>query len=271
MKYTPKLPESNDNVTPESPVKAFFILTGGLAGIAFLLYLALGLAVDLVVPRISVETEMKLAGLFRHMAPESTDTSPQAAYLQSLVDKLSEQCVDLPYKVKVFIMESETANAVAFPGGTVMVFSGLLEQMGSENELAFVLGHEFGHFINRDHLKGFGRSLLLLLTTTVLFGPESGTAEMVGSWINIFETGFSRAQETRADRSGLAAVNCRYGHVSGSTDFFTKMMKTEDKTIFGQYFSSHPDTARRIRDMQAHAGEKGFPQGTLTPLPTAIP
>ncbi len=42
----------------------------------------------------------------------------------------------------------------------MVVFTGLLEKMTSENELAFVLAHELGHYDHRDHLRGLGRAAL---------------------------------------------------------------------------------------------------------------
>ena len=45
-------------------------------------------------------------------------------------------------------------NAVALPGGNIVVFAGLLKEIKSENELAMILGHELGHFAHRDHLRG---------------------------------------------------------------------------------------------------------------------
>ena len=48
MKYIPRQPQSNVNVTPTSPLKDFFVLAGGLLGIVVVIYLLLGLAVDVV-------------------------------------------------------------------------------------------------------------------------------------------------------------------------------------------------------------------------------
>jgi Zn-dependent protease with chaperone function len=270
LKYTPKLPEFNDNISHDSPIKEFFVLLGGLLGIVVGVYILLGLAVDWVIPTISAENEKKLAGLFAGFVEEADSTSEEAVYLQQLADKLQEQCVQLPYDVRVRIIEDGVANAVALPGGTVLVFSGLLDKMTSENELAFILGHEFGHFSNRDHLKGFGRAIVFMTLSVVILGADSGVGEFLAQTIGISETGFSREQETDADEFGLAAVNCFYGHVAGSTDFFEKMKKAEDPSLFGQYFSSHPETQDRIDHIRLFSGKQGWSEKERLPLPGAI-
>ena len=62
MKFTARHPGTNVNVSPTSPLKEFAVLAGGLLAIAAGIYLALGLAVDLIVPRLSMDLEQKLPG-----------------------------------------------------------------------------------------------------------------------------------------------------------------------------------------------------------------
>ena len=57
MKFTPRRIETNVNVSKTHPLKEFAILAGGLLAIVIGVYLVLGLAVDLIVPRISMNLE----------------------------------------------------------------------------------------------------------------------------------------------------------------------------------------------------------------------
>ena len=50
-----------------------------------------------------------------------------------------------------------------------VIYQGLLAQAESENELMMVLGHELGHFANRDHLRGLGRALLVQIAIAAFF------------------------------------------------------------------------------------------------------
>ena len=58
---------------------------------------------------------------------------------------------DLPWTFGV--IDTETINAFAMPGGTVLVTSGLLRRLSSESELAGVLGHEIAHVVMKHQLK----------------------------------------------------------------------------------------------------------------------
>ncbi len=267
MKYTPILPENNDNISHESPVKELFILSAGIIGIVIGIYVALGFAVNWIVPHISLETEKKMAALFSGVTGKGEDTSPRAKHIQALCDRFQKSCAKIPYEVNIHIIENEIANAIALPGGNILLCSGLLEKMGSENELAYVLLHEFGHFSNRDHLKGFGRSLVFVAISAALFGPDSTVGNLIAGSIGISETGFSRVQETDADEFGIEGLQCAYGHVNGATDFFEKMSKAEDPHIFGNYFSTHPETLKRIEHIKAYARENGFDLKEKKPLP----
>jgi Zn-dependent protease with chaperone function len=267
VKYTPKLPEINDNISHESPLKELFVLLTGLLVIVVGVYILLGLAVNWVIPRISVETEQEIAGLFAGFTASADSRSPRALYIQGLADSLQETCADLPYDISVAIVDQKAANAAALPGGTILVFSGLLDTVTSENELAFILGHEFGHFANRDHLRGFGRAMVLVVLSVTVLGPDSGVGRFLAQTIGITETGFSREQETAADEYGAGVLNCRYGHVSGATDFFETMDKSDDPGMFGQYFTSHPEPRVRIDHIAAYGVRNGWRPGERISLP----
>jgi Zn-dependent protease with chaperone function len=266
VKYTPRELKSNVNVTPTSPLKEFVVLTAGILGIGVALYLLLGLAVDFIVPRLSVDFEKKLAGPFIRTFDAKDDIADQTANVQALVDDIQTRCTRLPYEFKVHVRKSPMLNALALPGGHILVFTGLLDQVSSENELAFILGHELGHYAQRDHLRGAGRALALMALSVFLFGPDSSVSDMLSQGLNITELSFSRKQETQADEFALQTLNCRYGHVAGATDFFEKIPQDQDPGKFGHYFSSHPENLRRIAHLKDLIRTKGFRIGEPRPM-----
>jgi len=144
-------------------------------------------------------------------------------------------------------------NAVALPGGHIIVYTGLLNKVASENELAFVLAHEMGHFAHRDHLRGMGRAVVFI--------------KMLANALNLTEMSFSRKQETRADEFALETLYCDYGHVAGATDFFEKISKAQDPGKFGHYLASHPESRKRISHLENIIRSRGFKLGKATPLP----
>ena len=270
MKFTPRHPNTNVNVSPTHPLKEFAILAGGLLAIAVVFYLGLGLAVDLVVPRLSVELENKIAGAFSgRLAGMHTDSKPARA-LQALVDRLQEGCAPLPYTITVHVKTSDAINAAALPGGHVVVFSGLLEKMHSENELAFVLAHELGHYAHRDHLRGLGRALVLMAASTALLGSDNSLSNVIGQGMTLTELSFSRKQESRADEFALETLACHYGHAAGATAFFDAIPQESDPGRYGHYFASHPENRRRIARLNELIRQRGYAKNEPLPLPSDL-
>ena len=270
MKFTARHPGTNVNVSPTHPLKEFAILAGGLLAIAVGVYLILGLAVDLIVPHISLDLEKKMASAFIGRFAKVDENVQATRSLQDLVDRLQTHFTQLPYKITVHVQTSKAVNAAALPGGHMLVFSGLLAEMTSENELAFVLAHELGHYAHRDHLRGLGRAMVLMAASTVLLGADNSVSNMIGQGMVLTELSFSRKQETQADEFALETLFCHYGNVAGATDFFGKIPQDSDPGRFGHYFASHPENRRRIHHLETLVHDSQYPVGTLTPLPADL-
>lgn len=87
-----------------------------------------------------------------------------------------------------------------------------------------ILGHELGHFANRDHLRSLGKTLAIRVAIASIFGDSGTLANIVGVLIeNISNTSYSQSQEYQADEFGLILLNKTYGYVTGATDFFKNL------------------------------------------------
>lgn len=270
LKYTPPSIKGNVNVTPTHPVREFLTLAGGLLGIVVGVYILLGLAVDWIAPRISPDLEKRMGGMMFHQRPWEKGEREEERAVQAILDGIQSDCARLPYEFKIHVHDDPLINALALPGGHIIVFTGLLEKVDTENELAFVLAHEMGHYAHRDHLRGLGRALVLTVISAAVFGTDSAVSSLLGQSLNFTEMSFSRAQETRADEFAVRMLACRYGHVGGSTDFFGKIPKEMDPGQFGHYFSTHPENRLRIAHLQVYARQNGFKTGTLKTLPEEL-
>ncbi|MBN2332307.1 MAG: M48 family metallopeptidase [Deltaproteobacteria bacterium] len=271
MKYRPKILSSNVNISPTSPWKEFLLLAGGLLGIAVVLYLVLGFAVELLVPRLSPKIEQALANnLLRKLHISENDAPEKNKALQELLDRLQQHCPGLPYHCTIRLASTQKVNAIALPGGTIVIFAGLLDTVTSENELAFVLAHELGHFSHRDHLRGMGRGLVVMTLGTLLLGTDSQINQLLASALNLTEMRFSRRQESSADLFALEVVQSTYGHTGGALAFFEKLALGDRTRYTGHYFSTHPQHSQRINDLQDYCFQQGFQQGPLTPLPGTL-
>lgn len=266
MEFDSRLPEDNVNVSHEAPFKEFIILISGMLALVMGVYFALGFMVDYAIPYIPPEQEKAFSEMIEWEQPDSGKFVEETKYLQEIVDDLQERCVSLPFPIHVHIIDTEDVNAAALPGGTILVYAGLLKQTRSENELTFVLGHELGHFKNRDHLKGMGRAVVLLAMSILFLGSDSGMGEMILNSVEFVNVRFSQNQELEADKVGLHANQCRYGHVTGSGDFFEKLVEGESNSVFANFLASHPNSATRIKKIKTLAQQSGYAQGSLTQL-----
>ena len=269
MKYTPSLIKKNVNVSKESPIREFFILLSGLLSIIMGLYFVLGFAINILVPKISPELENTLGNSLINRFKTEENAEKDVKALQEFADKLHQKCINIPYKFNLHIVKSSQINALALPGGHIVVFSELLNKINSENELAFVLFHEMGHFANRDHLRGIGRSLVFIVITSLLLGPDNQLVNLMVQGIQLGENKFSREQEIAADEFALRNLNCFYGDVMGAADFFNKLADTEEPAgFFEKYYLTHPDSKQRAAHMEDYRKANDFTaNGPLLPVP----
>ena len=267
MRHVPKQPRDDVNVSDTHPLVEASTLFIGLSAILVLLVVALVFLIEVALYFIPAERE---AALFRNWLPEDIVTvSPVDERLyqtQLLLDRLAFHCGDSPYEFRVEIDDSSDANAMALPGGLIVVTTGLLDQVESENELAFVLGHELGHYRNRDHLRALGRGVIFALLLAVTTGSDLSS---VG--INVADLtlrSFNRKQETSADEFGLELVYTQYGHVEEAWRLFERWDDGDDALfdVLG-YTSTHPQPEDRVDVLEEYAKSRGWPvDGDLTEL-----
>lgn len=267
MKYQPSLPSHNDNVAQEHPLKDFLKILTGLAALALLGFFLLGLLVDTVVERMDPATEAALIRLIADKAPAAPGPGDaRVAQLQALVDSL-RGCAGVQGPATVRLLDSATPNAVVMPGGTIHVFSALLDRVQSENGLAFVLAHELAHLAHRDHLRALGRGIVLYGLAALLSGDTSSLASVLAPVQQLGEARYSQARESQADALALEVLACRYGHAGGATEFFETLAVGEDDAMPGShYFASHPAMRARIAALQAMIAQAGMQTGAVTPL-----
>jgi Zn-dependent protease with chaperone function len=250
MRFVAKQAKEGINVSDTHPLAEAGALVAGLAAIFVAIALLLIFMVEVAVYFVSTEDE---ANLFADWLPDDlrsvSRTDDRLRETQLLVDRLAVHWPETTYQFRVEIDDSELSNAMALPGGLIIVTQGLLDQVESENELAFVLGHELGHFRNRDHLRALGRGVMLSVFFAVVTGNDFTGIGLTAADLTL--RSFTRQQETRADEFGLAIVHAEYGHVNEAWRLFERWAITDNNLIdLVTYLSTHPDTGDRIADMR---------------------
>jgi len=276
VKFDPSLPKDGINVSRAYPLREALLLVGGVVAIGAAVGVAVAVAADLAAPHIPIALEARLfSGWFDRGVEDDEAVAPRERSLAQLLNRMVRHWPENPYVFEIAIWDEPEPNAVALPGGVIAVTNGLLESVESENELAFVLGHELGHFHNRDHLRGLGRGIAFSLLLVAVGVGGGGSAVQLASLAGQFaQRDFNRDQEIEADRFGLALLAAEYGHISGAAAFFDHRPE-RDGTLeggFASYFSTHPVNADRIQALRAAASEMGWElRGELQPLPSSHP
>lgn len=270
MRYEPRAPREGINVSARSPLGEFITLLAGLLAVLVVLGVAIGLGVDVAVRFIPPDFESRVfSGLEEELSPEA-EASQRA--LQELLERLAAHWPECPYRLQASLMESEMLNAAALPGGRVLVTTGLLSAVGSENELAFVLGHELGHFQGRHHLRRLGRRVVYGLALAALLGRAGNAGDLGSSAGELTSRGFDRGQESDADAFGLGLVAAEYGHVAGAAELFEHLPGGgPGLERLAAYLSTHPAGRDRSERIEALARERGWPvAGEIRPLGEAL-
>lgn len=161
------------------------------------------------------------------------------------------------WKWEVNVISSNTLNAFCMPGGKIMFYSGLIDQLHlTDDEIAIVMGHEIAHAL-REHSREQVSQAIAAQTAidlgTALFGLGQGASDAAAiSYQNFVATKFSRTDEAEADRIGLElAARAGYDPRAGVT-LWRKMIdasKSQDKPP--EFLSTHPAEENRIKEIQS--------------------
>ncbi len=165
---------------------------------------------------------------------------------------------DSPYDFRIAVLDLDTPNAFALPGGRIVLLRGLLDYAESPDEIAGVLAHEMGHVVHRHGTEGIVHALGLTFFFGVMLGDlGSGSIGLLGE--TLVSNAFSREAESEADRSALETLG-RAGLATGGLSAFFERLKQEhgDVPALLAVLSTHPRHADRL-EMFAQAGPGGAP------------
>jgi predicted Zn-dependent protease len=188
-----------------------------------------------------------------------------STYVASLGQRLAAQIPNRQFPYTFQIVDQAEPNAFAAPGGYVYVSRGLLALVGSEEELAGVLGHEIVHVEHRHTARQLQKARLPGLLTLPgraagwviggeLGGLVSSPFEAVGA---AYLSAHSRQDELEADEGGQA-IAARAGYDPRGLVGILDRMERFEQLLMGSersfsFFASHPMTPTRVAEITEHA------------------
>ena len=176
-----------------------------------------------------------------------------------------------------FIVDDETINAFAIPGGYVGINAGLIEAMEIEEQLAGVVAHEVAHVTQRHHARAFATgnrqslSAAAAVLAAILIGqasPEAGQAALAAGLAATTQSAinFTRTNEIEADRIGIEILGNADYDARAMAQSFSILRRRNTLNTSGsglEYLRTHPLDNDRI----AEAADRAQTQPARPPVP----
>ena len=236
------------------------LLVGGLLG----LYFGSGKLADLAVSRFPVSAEASLGELTARSLTEGkrvlTDGEVSVG-VNAVWARVLEGIEKSPSSFTLYLVDHSTVNALAAPGGHVVVFTGLLANLESGEELAGILAHECAHALRRHSLKRLVKTAGFSVAFSLLFGDLGGLAGIFtefGKQLALLS--YSRDDEREADEDAVKILIRAGIDPTRFPEFFRRMAKEEGTLGKAMAIvSTHPSHQERDARLKALFAAHGTP------------
>jgi Zn-dependent protease with chaperone function len=234
-----------------------------IGSLTVLFWLSTDVLVEWAVDRIPPEWEQRLGqSAYQDFLLQQTVIKEGASVsaVQEISQRLIAHIPNNPYTFEISVLKNDVVNAFALPGGYVVVFTGLLEQAQSGEEVAGVLSHEFNHVLQRHGLERIVKQLGVVAMLGIILGDQQGLAGVMKQVsAELLSLKFGRAQETEADLTGLQLLHRSQIDPAGMITFFQRLSEKEEGRV--EWLSTHPMSAGRAARLKKE----------LASLPTTVP
>lgn len=199
-----------------------------------------------------------MAMIYKHL--DVIDDPVIVPYVNQIGQRILAALPPQPFKYHFHVINQDVYNAFATPAGHIFVYTGLLNAMREEEELAGIMGHEIAHVYCRHISQKIERSKKISMATMagvaagILMGiggaGEAAGAVTMGSMAagQTAELAYSRENEMQADQLGVDFLTEANYSASGLLEILKKI---RGKTWFGSdqiptYLMTHPAVEERI-------------------------
>lgn len=248
MSYKPTLFDDDVNISKGSNLLEILKMLFGVVVIVMLLFVVSMLAANILVKNVTLEQEIDFFASFESDALINSEiiNDSNSAKIEKILNKI-KQDNNLVNNYRIFLADDDEINAYAMIGGVIVITKKLFDIVDSDAQLAFVIGHEIGHFKNRHHLQSLGQNLAFSLMVSLISGY---------SFINDFSAfvnqQYSKEQEIEADNYGLQILKNFGGNKEDALDFFKKISPQGNWQKLSEILvSTHPTSKTRIENVES--------------------
>ena len=191
---------------------------------------------------------------------QSCQNKTAQAALDGLVTRLTEEIVPPPF-INVRVVDLKAINALALPGGQILVFRGLLEFAENGDELSGVLAHEIGHVMLRHPLEVAIKGASVSILASLIVGDITGGAAIAGVATTFLTAAYGQVAEREADVLAVTLLNSAGFDSRKMASLFERFgRKSREKEGILSLLSSHPLSRERAQNMRAmaQAGQPAF-------------
>lgn len=232
-----------------------------LVGLGVGLWVAKNAAVEYVVRRVPAEWEADLgrAAVAGVAAEELHDPESLEMLRQLLAPLLETVRADDPhhFAFEFHIVDDETVNAFAAPGGQIVIYTGLLRKAERPEQLAGVVAHELAHVTRRHGVRAIVHSLGLRILLGVVFSGTDVPSQLVDRGSQLLQLKHSRSQELDADEVGWQYLVSSGIDPRGMEEFFALVSEHDSIERALTLISTHPAPQSRIDELRRRREELG--------------
>ena len=151
------------------------------------------------------------------------------------------------------VLDTDTVNAFATPGGNVFLTRGLYVRLRSEAELAGVLAHEISHVLRKHHLTAMQKNARTGLAADALAlaladrGNSEARNKLISAGTELYARGLDKSDELEADRLGVV-IAARAGYDAYGLPAVLQTLEAMNPQDSGLalMFKTHPAPAERL-------------------------
>lgn len=231
----------------------------------------------------SIQDQIKLGQKAAEQVRKEEKILPDSDPRVKLVRRLGQQLVALipeeerkkkPFQYTFDVIDSKEINAFALPGGPIFLYTGLLDHLTTEDQVAGILGHELTHVKNEHWASAYAdnqkRQLGLAVVLILLNANQTAFDIASVSDALLFQLPYSRKHETESDKVGYDLVVKAKMNPQGMVDVFTVLKEKGGSSRTAEWLSTHPDSDRRISAIKKRITDSGVTYPAQKKLSPAV-